>query len=89
MNWLTYYCDPVRHLVCWPYSLPNLHRMAQELDIKRCWFHKDHYDIPKRRVSEIMAVAEIVSSRRIVQIIHRNDWRKHTWKCRLPCEKRK
>lgn len=35
---LTYYCDSMRHLVCVPYTVGNLHRMAQELGIKRCWF---------------------------------------------------
>ena len=35
---LTYYCDSMRHLVCVPYSTANLHRMAEELGIKRCWF---------------------------------------------------
>lgn len=35
---LTYYVDVMRHLVCVPYSVPNLHRMAEDLGIKRCWF---------------------------------------------------
>ncbi|WP_413777116.1 DUF4031 domain-containing protein, partial [Streptococcus pneumoniae] len=50
-----YYTDGKRHLVCLPYSKENLHKMALSLDIKKCWFHKDHYDIPKRRISEIEA----------------------------------
>jgi len=29
--------------------------MAKELGIERCWFHKNHYDIPKRRIEEIQA----------------------------------
>lgn len=43
--------------------------MAKDLNIKRCWFHYDHYDIPKRRISEIMNKCKIVSSKEIVNII--------------------
>jgi len=66
---LKYLCDDARHLICLPYSIPNLHRMARELGIKRCWFHKDHYDIPKLRIAEIQAKCELVSSRKIVEIV--------------------
>lgn len=66
---LKYYCDDARHLVCVPYSKENLHKMADDLGIKRCWFHKDHYDIPKLRMKEIMDKCEVVSSKRIVEII--------------------
>lgn len=54
---LRFYCDEGRHLVCVPYSVENLHRMADEQGIKRCWFHNGsyaHYDIPKRRRAEIV-----------------------------------
>jgi len=43
--------------------------MALELNIKRCWFHKDHYDIPKLRIAEISSKCVIVSSKDIVRII--------------------
>jgi len=43
--------------------------MADELGIKRCWFHKDHYDIPLKRREEIEAKCNIVSAREIVRII--------------------
>lgn len=66
---LVYYTDGARHLVCVPYSVDNLHRMAEDLNIKRCWFHKNHYDIPKRRIDEIEAKCEMVSSQDIVRII--------------------
>lgn len=65
---LTYYCDDKRHLVCVPYSIKNLHLMANDLGIKRCWFHKDHYDIPKRRISEIMNKCNVVTDREISKI---------------------
>lgn len=69
---LTYVCDDGRHLVCLPYSRENLHRMAVELDIKRCWFHASakyaHYDIPKRRISEIQAKCKVVDGRTILRI---------------------
>ena len=47
--------------------------MAIQLGIKRCWFHNDHYDIPKRRIDEIEQMCEIVTSKQIVQII-KNDF---------------
>jgi hypothetical protein len=66
---MKYYCDNSRHLVCVPYSIDNLHIMAKDLDIKRCWFHKNHYDIPKNRISEIQGKCDIISSREILAII--------------------
>lgn len=69
MTTLTYLCDTRRHLICIPYSIENLHRMAEDLGIKRCWFHKNHYDIPMRRGKDIMARCQLVSSREIFLII--------------------
>jgi len=66
---MKYYCDKYRHLVCKPYSIENLHKMAKDLGIKRCWFHKTHYDIPKTRISKIEVKCNIVSSKEIVNII--------------------
>ena len=63
----------MRHLVCLPYTVPNLHLMAQDLGIKRCWFHPSkghpHYDIPKRRVVELQARCTVVSPRDILAIM--------------------
>jgi hypothetical protein len=61
--------DTKRHLICYPYSIENLHRMAESLGINRCWFHKNHYDIPKRRKDEIEEQCYIVSTKMIVEII--------------------
>ncbi len=66
---MKYFCDNKRHLVCKPYSLANLHEMAKDLGIKRCWFHKSHYDIPKTRIQEIESKCIIVTTRKVVQII--------------------
>lgn len=70
---VTYYCDDARHLVCVPYSIEGLHKMAAELGIKRCWFHASsrfpHYDIPKRRIAEIRAKCLVVSSKTILAIV--------------------
>ena len=69
---LTYFCDSMQHLVCVPYTVENLHRMAEDLGIKRCWFHSSskypHYDIPKRRVEEISAKCTVVTPREILAI---------------------
>ena len=66
---MTYYCDNHRHLVCKPYSIENLHIMAKELNINRCWFHKTHYDIPKKRIKEIKEKCILITSKEIVKII--------------------
>lgn len=70
---MTYYCDEKRHLVCVPYSVENLHKMADDLEIKRCWFHSGknpHYDIPKKRIQEITVKCVVVPSTDIVKIIN-------------------
>jgi len=69
---MIFYCDNYRHLVCKPYSIENLHKMAKELGIVKDWFHKDHYDIPKRRIAEIQNKCIIVSQKEIVNIIKGN-----------------
>jgi hypothetical protein len=66
---LRFYCDRRRHMVCVPYSIENLHRMAAELLLKRCWFHRDHYDMPKRRIAELTPRCILVRSADIVRII--------------------
>ncbi len=69
MSDLVYVTDGARHLVCLPYSIENLHRMAAELNIKRCWFHKDHYDIPVRRIAEIETRCQKVTPRELLRIV--------------------
>lgn len=49
--------------------------MARDLNISQAWFHRGktgklmHYDIPKKRIAEITAKCEVVSSQEIVKII--------------------
>lgn len=69
LSQVTPVCDRMRHLVCLPYSIPDLHGMAWSLGIGRHFFHRDHYDIPKRRIDEIMRQCRIVRPRDIVLII--------------------
>jgi len=66
---LKFYTDGKRHLVCVPYSIENLHAMAEQLGIKRCWFHRTHYDIPKKKLTEVENQCIMVSSKEIVRII--------------------
>jgi hypothetical protein len=66
---VTCVCDRRRHLVCLPYSIADLHMTAWALNIGAHFFHRDHYDIPKRRIAEIMAQCRVVRSRDIVLII--------------------
>ena len=64
-----YVTDGKRHLVCIPYSTENLHEMAADLGIGRYLFHKNHHDIPKKRIDEITSKCTLVSSKDIVKII--------------------
>lgn len=66
---MRYFYDGMRHLVCVPYSVENLHLMARDLGIKRHWFHRDHYDLPKR--FDPTGRCELVSPRQIIGIIGR------------------
>lgn len=67
---MKYLTDCKRHLICLPYSIENLHIMALELNIKKCWFHRNHYDIPKRRIKEIETKCEIITSKKLLEIIN-------------------
>lgn len=69
---MKYYCDNKRHLICVPYSVKNLHKMAEELDIKKCWYHSSkypHYDIPKKRIDEIQKKCIILTSKELLKLI--------------------
>jgi len=73
---IKYYCDNKRHLVCVPYSIDNLHLMAEDLKIGKHFYHErskrsihPHYDIPARRIKEITDKCIIVSSKEILTII--------------------
>jgi len=69
---LRFFSDNQRHLVCWPYSIEGLHEMARQLGIGRWWFHPGrlaHYDVPKRRITEVAARTEVVSARTILAIV--------------------
>jgi len=72
---MIYLCDNSRHLICVPYSINNLHVMAQELDINKCWYHRGkypHYDIPKKRIMEIMSKCKIINTKELFLIIKEN-----------------
>lgn len=69
---MEYFTDGKRHLVCLPFSVENLHEMAFDLGIHRCWFHAGkypHYEIPKRRIDEITAKCTMISSKELLKII--------------------
>lgn len=76
---MMYVCDNQRHLICVPYSIDNLHIMADDLNINRCWFRnkkpkgtalrKPHYDIPVKRMKEIQDKCVVVPYKTIMKII--------------------
>lgn len=66
---MKYYCDTKRHLICEPYSIENLHKMAVELKINVCWFHGGkypHYDIPLNKKEYIESICEVISSKELL-----------------------
>lgn len=71
------YADRMRHIICVPYTIANLHRMAERLEIKRCWYHRHfwfpHYDSPKKRLDEILVRDDVieVTARELVEICKR------------------
>lgn len=69
---MIYLCDSKRHLICQPYSIENLHRMAEQLNIGRHWYHHGkfpHYDIPQKRIEEITKKCNLITSKQLLTII--------------------
>lgn len=66
---MIYLTDRKRHLTCVPYNINNLHKMAKNLNINRCFFHKNHYDIPIKRIKQIEEKCSVITSKEIVKII--------------------
>lgn len=69
---MRFYYDRQRHLICVPYSVENLHLMAAELNIARCWFHggkHPHYDVPKGRLSTMDQHATLVTPRELLRLM--------------------
>jgi hypothetical protein len=72
---MEFFCDNKRHLICIPYSVENLHIMAQQLSIDKCFFHKQgknyhpHYDIPLKRRKEIESQCTKISRSELLKII--------------------
>lgn len=60
---IKYYCDDRRHVVCLPYSVENLHKMAEDLNIKKYCYRaspKPNYKMPKKRINEITQKCTLV-----------------------------
>lgn len=74
---LTYLCDQNRHLICVPFSLENMKRMAFQLQLKRKALSKvpgkRFYRIPFDRLLEIEMQCELVPAWHILEIITRNE----------------
>lgn len=69
---MLYLCDSKRHIICQPYSIENLHRMAEQLNIGRHWYHQGkfpHYDIPQKRIEEITKKFNLITSKQLLTII--------------------
>jgi hypothetical protein len=56
----------------------ELHAFAASVDVKRCWFHRDHYDLTTtaRRSAAINGGARIVTPRQVVEVLQRTSQRR-------------
>lgn len=70
---LEYYCDNQGHLVCLPYTIDNLHQMANELGLDQSHFKSHpkhaHYLISDNQKDTIMPQCHLVSSKHIIYIV--------------------
>lgn len=70
---ITPYCDGSRHIIAYPYTRENLHRVARELGLRRHWFHASddhpHYDMPLSRVEELTRRCVKVPARDLLRIV--------------------
>lgn len=77
---LTFLTDGKYHLICKPFTISNLHKMANILNIDKCHFeysahgHLPHYDIPRKRKHEIEEKCVFVKWREIVEIIKSSEY---------------
>lgn len=72
MHGLRYFIDKSRHITCLPFSVENLHAMAEDLGIKRCWFHSGaypHYDAPRKMFDDLRERCEVITPRETLAII--------------------
>lgn len=74
---MLYLRDNKRHLICYPYSISNLHKMALDLNIKKCWYHKGnfpHYDIPKFKLKDpnFLNLVNLINTKDLLNIIKVN-----------------
>lgn len=61
-------------LICQPYCLENLHKMADELGINSNAFHKNHYKVDRKDFKDFLTVctstiAEIIKNPRYGHIV--------------------
>jgi hypothetical protein len=61
--------DEMRHIANDPYDLELLHKEVAAIGIKRCWFHRDHYDAPKKRFEELKKTLRVVSPREMLRLV--------------------
>lgn len=67
---MKYLTDGQGSLVCYPYSISNLHEMASELGINRKFFWKNHYSIPHDRKDEIEGICELITTKDMIKVIN-------------------
>lgn len=50
---LIYITDGVGNVICLPYSVENLHKMADDLGIAKRWYRDGHYKVPKEIADDL------------------------------------
>jgi hypothetical protein len=71
MSKITYVTDK-KHLICVPYSIENLHKMAEKFGIGKSLFKINHYSLSKFNESAIERISKkcrIISTSNIIEVI--------------------
>jgi len=69
---LEFFMDSRGHVVCLPYSIENLHKMAKVLSLNKFSFKKDRYVLPDYKIELARIVSHTVKPATIETIITKN-----------------
>lgn len=66
---LLFLSDGRRNLICVPYSIENMKKMADELGIKKTWLKKDRFVIPEDYFEVVETKCNIVSTQTLFRTL--------------------
>lgn len=57
-------------------SAEELHSFAQALGVKRCWYHRGHYDLKGAQFGEAVSAGALVKTPREMTVLRRKLWKR-------------